>query len=297
MRRRMLALLGGAAVIAVVSLVSVAGQAPTTSAQTGSAIKTSWGEPDLAGHLDHRVPDHPCNDPRSMPGESFSPTRRSQTWTRNGRRCLHSVTDAESRAPKAMSPAPTTRGLHDAQAYGPAHVDDCRSAGRARFLPSRRRCSRGTRNYASSCSPTWKPPRRARTNWRGCEGGKYTGVPSPRMREPYTYYPGMIHFNRADGPEDHGLGMRCLSAPTAGLRTWFRIRLCRHLAPCRFSMTPARDKGGTARSRWMEVRISPRRSGSGGATRAATGRATRWSSTSPISAARRTSGAPPTTCI
>jgi hypothetical protein len=46
----------------------------------------------------------------------------------------------------------------------------------------------------------------------GCEGGKYTGVPSPRMTEPYKYYPGIIRLNRADGPEDHGLGMRCLSA-------------------------------------------------------------------------------------
>ena len=51
-----------------------------------------------------------------------------------------------------------------------------------------------------------------KNNWRGCEGGKYTGVPSPRMREPYKYYPGMVRLNRADGPEDHGLGMRCLSA-------------------------------------------------------------------------------------
>src|SRR5882724_2915010 len=49
MRRRLLALLGGVATIAVVSLVSVEGQAPTTKAQTGSVIKTSWGEPDLQG--------------------------------------------------------------------------------------------------------------------------------------------------------------------------------------------------------------------------------------------------------
>src|SRR5438128_11894708 len=49
MGRRLLALLGGVAAIAVASLVSVEGQAPTTKAQTGPAIKTSWGEPDLQG--------------------------------------------------------------------------------------------------------------------------------------------------------------------------------------------------------------------------------------------------------
>src|ERR1700736_5255224 len=49
MRPRMLALLGGVAVIAVVSLASVAGQTPTAAAQKGPALKTSWGEPDLQG--------------------------------------------------------------------------------------------------------------------------------------------------------------------------------------------------------------------------------------------------------
>src|SRR5205823_1344918 len=53
-----------------------------------------------------------------------------------------------------------------------------------------------------------------KNNWRGCEGGKYTGVPSPRRLESYKYYPSanIGAVNRADGPEDHGLGMRCLSA-------------------------------------------------------------------------------------
>jgi hypothetical protein len=53
-----------------------------------------------------------------------------------------------------------------------------------------------------------------KNKWRGCEGGKYTGVPTPRRFEAYKYYPSanIGAVNRADGPEDHGLGMRCLSA-------------------------------------------------------------------------------------
>ena len=55
MRQRMLELMAGAAVIAVVSLAltSVAGHAQTTTARTktrtGAAPKTAWGEPDLQG--------------------------------------------------------------------------------------------------------------------------------------------------------------------------------------------------------------------------------------------------------
>src|SRR5713101_2000468 len=57
MRQRLLVLMGVAAVTTVVSLTltSVAGQAPTTTAKApaaakaGPAPKTEWGEPDLQG--------------------------------------------------------------------------------------------------------------------------------------------------------------------------------------------------------------------------------------------------------
>ena len=49
-----------------------------------------------------------------------------------------------------------------------------------------------------------------------CTGGQY-GAPSPRRLDPPPYYPatgaaGGGAFNRADGPEDRGLGERCMSA-------------------------------------------------------------------------------------
>ena len=49
-----------------------------------------------------------------------------------------------------------------------------------------------------------------------CEGGQY-GPPSPRRAEPPPYYPATGaaaggSFNRSDGPEDRGLGERCMSA-------------------------------------------------------------------------------------
>jgi hypothetical protein len=50
-----------------------------------------------------------------------------------------------------------------------------------------------------------------KTKSRGCEGGTYTGVASPRRLEPPpVYMTGRV--NRSDGPEDRGLSERCMSA-------------------------------------------------------------------------------------
>ena len=49
MRPRIVTLTGTAAAAAVVAMVSVAGQAPPSSAPANFALETSWGEPDLQG--------------------------------------------------------------------------------------------------------------------------------------------------------------------------------------------------------------------------------------------------------
>jgi hypothetical protein len=67
---------------------------------------------------------------------------------------------------------------------------------------------------------------------RGCEGGTYNPVPSPRVREPLPDYPAGGGFpfatgggwiNRADGPEDHGITMRCMSAQLPDFSNFFFI--------------------------------------------------------------------------
>jgi hypothetical protein len=51
-----------------------------------------------------------------------------------------------------------------------------------------------------------------KNKWPGCETGKYTGVPSPRRFDPPQYLTsGGEGVNRADGPEDRGIGVRCMS--------------------------------------------------------------------------------------
>ena len=53
----------------------------------------------------------------------------------------------------------------------------------------------------------------------GCGGGEY-GPPSPRREEPPPYY-SVSNLNRADGPEDRGLGERCMSGNLPTLRGGF----------------------------------------------------------------------------
>ena len=64
MKQRILGLMGVAAAIAVVSLVSVAGQAPTT-------LKTSWGEPDLQGIWDTNPVQIPLQRPAKYKDQEF----------------------------------------------------------------------------------------------------------------------------------------------------------------------------------------------------------------------------------
>src|SRR5439155_25699416 len=42
-----------------------------------------------------------------------------------------------------------------------------------------------------------------------CKGGQY-GPPSPRFHDPAPIYPAGGQANRSDGPEDGGMGVRCL---------------------------------------------------------------------------------------
>src|ERR1700681_4470582 len=118
--RRMLGLLGVAAVIAVVSLVSVAGQSPRTPAQTGPALKTSWGEPDLQGIWDTAPVQIPMQRPAKYKDqESFTDEQIAELDKIRARL----AGDRTGRRRRLQ------RGVHLAKADGPAHVADCGSAG------------------------------------------------------------------------------------------------------------------------------------------------------------------------
>jgi hypothetical protein len=213
MKQRIVELLGVMAVITVVALaMSVAGQAPTP-AQKGPAAKTSWGEPDLQGiwTIDYQIP---LQRPAKYKDKAF-------------------FTDAEVAQldqVRAAKPSLEKRGERGtdrdvAGAYNSDYFTIRRHTGRRTSLivdppdgripplmPAAQQRSKEKREFELAHLEATET---CKNKWRGCEGGKYTGVPSPRMNEPYKYYPSRFTtggLNRADGPEDHGLGMRCLSA-------------------------------------------------------------------------------------
>ena len=210
MRQRLLQLIGVATTVVVVSLAmaTTSGQAP---AQKGQAAKTSWGEPDLQGiwGLDYQVP---LQRPEKYKNkEFFTDAELTQL-------------DKERAAKPAFGDKRGERGTERdvAGAYDSAVFLTRRHTGRrtsmiidppdGRIPPLTPAVQQRNKELRALVLAHLEGTETCKNQWRGCEGGKYTGVASPRMQEPYKYYPGIVRLNRADGPEDHGLGMRCLSA-------------------------------------------------------------------------------------
>jgi hypothetical protein len=209
---RLFQLLGVATTVVVISLTmtTLAGQAPTP-AQKGPAAKTSWGDPDLQGiwGLESQIP---LERPAKYKDKAF-------------------FTDAEIAELDKERAAKPQFGEKRAEK---GTEQDVAGAYDSRVFTTRRHTGKRTSLVVDPPDgrvPPLTPEKQARAKelrewqlahleateackkqYRGCEGGKYTGVPSPRMREPYKYYPSYVQVNRADGPEDHGLSMRCLSA-------------------------------------------------------------------------------------
>jgi len=201
------------AVITIVTLaIGVAGQAPTP-AQQGPAAKTSWGEPALQGiwTIDYQIP---LQRPAKYKDKAF----------------FTEAEIAQLDKERAAKPSLEKRGERGtdrdvAGAYNSDYFTIRRHTGQRTSLivdppdgrippltPAAQQRNKEIREFELA---QLEATQTCKEHWRGCEGGKYTGVPSPRMREAYKYYPARFAtggLNRADGPEDHGLSMRCLSA-------------------------------------------------------------------------------------
>jgi hypothetical protein len=197
-------------VVVLLGIATLAGQAPTPAAK-GPAAKTSWGEPDLQGiwGLEYQIP---LERPAKYKDKLF-------------------FTDAEVAELDKERAAKPQFGEKRAER---GTEQDVAGAYDSRVFLTRRHTGKRTSliiDPPDGRIPPLTPAVQARNKelrefqlahleateackkqYRGCEGGKYTGVPLPRMREPYKYYPSYIQVNRAEGPEDHGLSMRCLSA-------------------------------------------------------------------------------------
>jgi hypothetical protein len=205
----MLVLLGGVAAIAVVSLVSVAGQAPTT-AQAGAAIKTSWGDPDIQGLWTDEVTT-PLQRPPNFAGREFL-TDAELVELDKVRERLSAFGDKRGAPGSEVDVAGAYNSVFLSRKHTGRRTSMIIDPPDGRLPPLTASVQARNKELRDFMLAHLEATEACKSNLPGCEGGKYTGVESPRMREPYKYYPGLVRVNRADGPEDHGLGMRCLSA-------------------------------------------------------------------------------------
>jgi hypothetical protein len=231
-RQRLLQFMGVATAVVVVSvaMATLGGQAPTP-AQNGPVAKTSWGEPNLQGiwGVEYQVP---LQRPEKYKDKQF-------------------FTDAEvaeldkERATKpGFGERRAERGTEQdlAGAYDSRVFTSRRHTGRAtsliidppdgRLPPKTAELQKRLQEYRQYYLATIQATEACKNKWRDCAGGTYNPVPSSRVREPLLDYPagggfpfasGGGYINRADGPEDHGLGMRCMSAQLPDFSNFFFI--------------------------------------------------------------------------
>jgi hypothetical protein len=213
MRRRFRELGSVLVLVAVVSLalVTARAQGPTTSSQAGQALKTSWGEPNLQGiwGIELQVP---LQRPAKFKDREFFTDAEIADLDKD--RAAKPFGFGDKRAERG-----TERDL--AGAYDSRVFLQHRKTGRRTslivdppdgrlppFTPEVLQRQKELREWQLALIQSTES---CKNGWRGCEGGKYSAVPSERRFDAFKYYP-TASINRADNIEDHGLGMRCLTA-------------------------------------------------------------------------------------
>lgn len=212
MRRRVLDLVGVAAVVVVVTVLlkltptPVAGQAQTDLSQDQAvpAPPTPWGEPDLQGIWTTSA-DTPLQRPaRYADQEVFTDEERAELdKLRTG-----SIARNDGRTQYAV-------GAYDAGIFLTHKQTGRRTSliveppdGRIPPLtPEAQRRRDAIREYQLALLQATDV---CKNNLPTCQGGKH-GQPSPRRAEPPPYYPA-APVNRTANPEDRGLAERCMAA-------------------------------------------------------------------------------------
>ena len=259
MRRRLLELLGVATVLALVTAslqlaaVPVSGQAPSA---------TAWGHPNLEGIW---------LDVWSTPLERAPEIGEREFATEEERAARNQVqldrppvlpsgayntvyTSAKPAGPRTSLVVDPPNGRIPALTAEAVRRNEIEQEWRAMLLRNTETC----RNQAPQCA-----------------GGEY-GPPSPRRYDTTPYYNTRGRMNRHDGPEDQSLGDRCMSGRTPDLNGFRRI------VQGADSIAIAYDTGqGQGFQRIVNLRAGAIRratSACGTGTRAAAGKAGRWSS-------------------
>ena len=219
MSRRLVETIGVAAAILAVAVllklapVGLAGasriaQEPQGEPEAAPAKRTAWGEPDLQGiwTTDYETP---LQRPARFAGQAeFTEEERAEL-------------DRERAALLALDPRSAAGSEQDVGgAYNRTIFLTHKHTGRRTSLiidppdgrvppltPEAQARRAAFREYQLALL---QPTDVCRNDLPGCAGGEY-GPTSPRRAESPPIYPTSA-FNRSDGPEDRGLGERCMSA-------------------------------------------------------------------------------------
>jgi hypothetical protein len=193
-------------------MATLNGQAPGTGGQatTTSAAKTAWGEPDLQG-IWTSVYQVPLQRPLKYKDKAFFTEAEI------------AALDKERTAKPSFGEKRAERGTEKdvAGAYDSTVFLTKRPSGRrtsliidppdGRLPPQTPAVLKRTKEIREFQLALLEATETCKTKSRGCEGGKYTGVASPRRLQPPPYYMANVRMNRNDGPEDRGLSERCMS--------------------------------------------------------------------------------------
>ena len=210
MRRRLLEVIGVAAVVVAIAGLVIMSRGPlngTTAGAAGSALKTAWGDPDLQGIW---------TDPYQTPLQRPSQFANKETFTDQERTDLD-----KKRAEIPRRDQRVERGSERdvAGAYN-AVFQSIRPTGRRTSLvvdppdgripaltPEAIKRNEQDREYRMALL---QPTQTCKNKEAACAGGKY-GPVSPRRKElPPSYNTGRL--NRVDNPEDRAMGERCMAA-------------------------------------------------------------------------------------
>jgi hypothetical protein len=208
MRSTIMVAIAAAATVISVPIVPTAAQAPAGSATAPApSLKTPWGEPDLQGIWTDEF-DTPLQRPAKYANQEFFTAaqraeldlQRAALAGKDRRPERGTELDVGGSYNQLFVPRKHT-GTRTSMVVNPPNGRIPQLTAEAQRLAA---AEREFRLALLQSTETCK------TGYRTCAGGKYDPTPSPRRAERAPRY-NTAGMNRHDGPEDHGLGVRCLA--------------------------------------------------------------------------------------
>jgi hypothetical protein len=197
---------GVAVVLGALSYQTASAQSGQAGAANSPVAKTPWGDPDLQGiwTVETMVP---VERPAGVAKEFYSDEEIAKLDVQRAEKSVFGNHVREQRGSEAEFTSQRRTGRRTSMVVDPP---DGKIPG---LVPEALARQAKQREYQNALIQN------TRTCKEGLPGCTY-GPPSPRRLEPPPMYP-VNAINRADGPEDRGLGERCMSGSLPDLRGGF----------------------------------------------------------------------------